>query len=409
MQTGLLTSGQQVGDGDEEGRVRTGRGGCLVQGGDHAGVHAPVGEEFGDRAAAARVGGARVEFAVPGVGAEHGDGDGSREEHHEGERDTARAGPDLACGGRGRGGRERGLGGHSAAPWRVLGAVLWALPVASWGLVRSRSRSSSAMRWYDCSVAVRPPYVTSSKSRAAARSRSAWAGRGAAGFGGGLVGGAAGADVEEGAFLQGADEGSHAFLDGLVPVALGGVCLGGGAVVGGAARAVVEQGGRGGGPAARGAQTPPQGGHERDDGQDDDDQAQRAAGRGGRGGAEESVEPVPEGVEGALEEAGVVLVVHPLRQFAPGRLLRRVAWGGEGRLVGGARRRQHGGVAGTQQRAYGGAWQRQCENFPRPAHRISSPRWRRGRWSRGPGDRRRGPVRGRGPRGGCAGRCRGAR
>ncbi len=76
-------------------------------------------------------------------------------------------------------------------------------------------------------------------------------GQGAAGLGGGLVGGAAGAGVEEGAFLQGADDGPHAFLDGLVPVALGGVRLGGGAVFGGAAGAVVEQGGCGGRAAAR--------------------------------------------------------------------------------------------------------------------------------------------------------------
>ena len=83
-------------------------------------------------------------------------------------------------------------------------------------------------------------------------------GQGAAGFGGGLVGGAAGAGVEQGAFLQGADDGAHAFLDGLVPVALGGVCLGGRAVFGGAAGAVVEQGRRrrrGGGAGCPGATT----------------------------------------------------------------------------------------------------------------------------------------------------------
>ncbi|MGI5426250.1 hypothetical protein [Streptomyces sp. CA-179760] len=181
-------------------------------------------------------------------------------------------------------------------------------------------------------------------------------GQGPAGFGGCLVGGAAGADVEECAFLQGTDEGPRAFLDGLVPVALGGVCLGGGAVVGGAAGAVVEQGGGRGGPAARGAQAPPQGAQDREDRQDDDDQAECAAGCRGRGGVEQFAEPVPEGVEGALEQAGVVLVVHPLGQLASGRLTRGVAWGGEGRLVGGARRRQYGGVGGVQQCSYGGAW-----------------------------------------------------
>lgn len=69
-------------------------------------------------------------------------------------------------------------------------------------------------------------------------------GEGAGRFGGGLVGGAAGAGVEQGAFLQGAHDGAHALLDGLVPVGLGRVCLGGGAVLGGAARPVVEERGR---------------------------------------------------------------------------------------------------------------------------------------------------------------------
>src|SRR5690606_1131957 len=59
VQPGLLGRGQQVGDGDQERGVGTGRGGGVLQGGDHAGVHAAVGEEFGDGPAAVRVGGAR--------------------------------------------------------------------------------------------------------------------------------------------------------------------------------------------------------------------------------------------------------------------------------------------------------------------------------------------------------------
>src|SRR5690606_302007 len=179
VQPGLLGRGQQVGDGDQERGVGTGRGGGVLQGGDHAGVHAAVGEEFGDGPAAVRVGGARVECAVAGVGADHGDHDGTHEQQHQREGDAARAGPHLAGGGRGRGGRKGGLGRHPAAPRLVSWSVPWAPDVlpASRGLLRSRSSSRPAMARYASSVAVRPPYVTSSKPRAAARRRSVWAGR----------------------------------------------------------------------------------------------------------------------------------------------------------------------------------------------------------------------------------------
>ena len=216
-----------------------------------------------------------------------------------GEHDAARAGPHLAGGGRGRGGRERGLGGHSAAPWRVPWAVLWAL-LASAGLVRSRSASRAASRRYVPSVGGPAAVCDVVEVPGGGAQSVGVGGQGAARFGGGLVGGAAGAGVEEGAFLQGADDGAHAFLDGLVPVALGGVRLGGGAVFGGAAGAVVEERGGGGRGAARGAEAPPQGAEDGQYGQDDDDEAECAArGRGG-GGAEQLVDPVPEGVHGAL-------------------------------------------------------------------------------------------------------------
>src|SRR5690606_10878257 len=180
---------------------------------------------------------------------------------------------------------------------------------------------------------------------------------------------------------------------------LAGVRLGGGAVFGGAAGPVVEQGGRGDRLAARGAQAPPQGAHDGDDGGDDDGQAQGAARGGGGGGLEEVAHPVPEGVEGLVEPAGVVLVVHALGQFAPGGLPRGVAGEGDGRFAA-ARQDAYGGAGGRRQRLDRG------EDAPRGYHPVSPPGWRRGR---GRGGRRRGPGRGRGPRGGCAGRCRAAR
>ncbi len=146
------------------------------------------------------------------------------------------------------------------------------------------------------------------------------------------------------------------------------------------------------------AEAPPQGGDDGERGDDDDDQAERAAGcRRGRG-AEQVADPVPEGVQRTLEPAGVVLVVHLLRQLPPGRLPRGVAREGDGRFVVAAREQAYGGAGGRGQGRYG------LENSPRDGHRISS-----GRCRRRPGRPRRAPVRGRGPRGGCAGRCRGAR
>lgn len=257
-------------------------------------------------------------------------------------------------------------------------------------------------------------------------------GQGAARFGRGLVGRAARAGVEEGPFLQGTHEGAHAFLQGLVPVALGGVRLGGRAVLGGAAGAVAEQGGGGRGPSAGRSEAPPQGGQDGPDGEDDDQQAECAAGGGGRRAVEQVADPVPEGVQGALEEAGVVLVVQVPGQLAAGRLPGGVAGHGDRRPVaragrhrrraaarprqggqspaGGAGQGRRGAVGEAGQRRRGQAARvRRGECSPRRAHRISSPSWRRGRGSRSPGGPRRGPGRGRGPRGGCAGRCRGAR
>src|ERR1044072_2578746 len=173
VQLALLAVRQEVGHGYQERRVGTGRCACFVEGGDDSSVDASGGEEFGDGAAAVGVGGARVEAAVAFGGADRRDRHGRDEKKHKGEHDASRAGPHLAGGGRGGGGRERGRGGHSAAPWRALWAALWLLALAaSTGLVRSRSRSSSAMRWYDCSVAARPPCETLWEAGAGERGRS---------------------------------------------------------------------------------------------------------------------------------------------------------------------------------------------------------------------------------------------
>ncbi len=172
--------------GDQQGRVGAGRGARLVEGGDQARGHAPVVEEFGDRAAAVGVGRARVEHAVLG----------------------GRSGP--------RRWRRRPSGGAPArARHRVCGSISggrWARPrwtgeQPRWSFGGSpadavgRTASTAGSTGSAAGAAgqhglaalqavveggepdVRafgtptvPPYVTSSKSRAAARSRSACAG-----------------------------------------------------------------------------------------------------------------------------------------------------------------------------------------------------------------------------------------
>ena len=194
-------------------------------------------------------------------------------------------------------------------------------------------------------------------------------GQGAARLGGGLVGGAAGARVEQGAFLQGADDGAHPFLDGLVPVALGGVGLGGGAVFGGAAGAVVEEGGGGGRGAVRGAQAPPQGGHDRHHGEDDDESPSVPPGV--------AAEAAPNSLSTQSQKAFRARWTRPgsfswyiaLGQLALGRLPRGIARDGHRwcrRRADSARTRCRAGVRPCEYRR---------ENSPRRVHRISSPVW----------------------------------
>ncbi len=265
--------------------------------------------------------------------------------------------------------------GHPAAP---RGAP------ESTGLASSSSVSRVRRARYAGWPAVRPPYVTSSNSRAAERSRVAWSGRtrpasaaasSAVRPGRGRAGRVPPGTGRWPACVPGRPRSSGGRRRVLRPRPCAGRRCG---------AVALEEGVRGGaGGALRGAEPPPERGAEADDQQGQDDEPRRAAGGGARGGVEHPGDPVPEVVQGALEEARIVLVVHRLGQFGLGRLPGRDPWS------------VHGYVARADDLPC-------CCGAPRPRHPISSEGCR----CRGPGAPRPGPGRGRAPRGGCAGRRR---
>lgn len=134
-----------------------------------------------------------------------------------------------------------------------------------------------------------------------------------AGFCGCLVGRSSGAGLQQGAFLQGADDGAHPFLDSRSPLLLGRMGIGCRAVFGGAARGVGEESGRRPTGAARWPEPLPEGEEQSEHDEGDDDDADQPAGCG-RGRGEGITDPVPESVDRPLEQVGIVLVV-----FGPGQ------------------------------------------------------------------------------------------
>ena len=278
--------------------------------------------------------------------------------------------------------------------------------LASTGLVRSRSRSSSASAVVRCWVGGPAAVcdVVEVPGRGAQSVRVG--GQGAARFGGGLVGGAAGAGSRR---ARSSRERTTARMRSWTAwfqwpwaACASAAARCSAALRGRSSKSAADEVGR----AARGAEAPPQGA---DDGQ------RRPA----------TMTTRPSGPPGVAAEAALnSLSTQSQKAFrARWNRLGSFSWyirldssrwaasraGSRGIVTGGSSPRA------AAVRAYGcvrvGVRQRRhrCENSPRQAHRISSPGWCRGRWSRSPGRRRRGPGRGRGPRGGCAGRCRGAR
>ena len=228
----------------------------------------------------------------------------------EGEQRAARAGPQLAGGGRGRGGRELASVVIRRLPGGVVGQVgLWR--VCEVGASRS-GRVRHAV--YDCSVAgpaaVRD--VVEVAGRGAQPVGVCGAGRGRlrrrprrrCGRGGGRAGRVLPGSGRWRACVPGRPGSSG-------PAA---ACASAAARCSAALRgrsskraAAVEAGGGAGRPGATSRAT--RDGQE--DGSDDDERPSGAArGVGGRGGAEQSPTPVPEARRGRAGRAGVVLVVH---------------------------------------------------------------------------------------------------
>ncbi len=270
------------------------------------------------------------------------------------------------------------------------------------------------MRRYDCSLAPRLPYVTSSKWAAAARSSAVCEGSARP------ASATASSAVRPGRASSRVRSSRERTMARMRSCTAGfqcpwAACASAAERCSAALRGPSSNRGRRSRVGGAGAEAPPQGGADDEDGQDDDEQAERAAGCGLRCPAEQFVDPVPDGVQGPLHQAGVVLVVHLLGQFTPGRFPRGVARDRHRRLVAREGRGPDDRAVGAQQRPRDrpdGARRRRgyrCQNSPARLT-ASAPRSGAGGGGALVRDAKpRGPGRGRGPRGGCAGRCTGAR
>ncbi len=99
LQPELLGAGQEVGAGDQECGVGSGRCGGLVEGGGDGDGYAACLEEFSHGPAALGVRGAGVELSVVRAGAYGSERDAGDDEDEDDRQDASGAGPDLTGGG----------------------------------------------------------------------------------------------------------------------------------------------------------------------------------------------------------------------------------------------------------------------------------------------------------------------